>query len=137
MISGGVAPNVVPPSAQAEVMFRTVSDGARVREAVGPLEARVAIDHVLEAPPVHLKTVPGYDVTVWYGLCGPGNMPRPLVAKINADLAKAVSSPETAKRLADVGIEAAPGTPEQFSTFVRGELAKWAKVIKDAGVTAD
>ena len=83
------------------------------------------------------ETVPGYDVTVWYGLCGPGNMPRPLVAKINADLAKAVSSPETAKRLADVGIEAASGTPEQFSTFVRGELAKWAKVIKDAGVTAD
>src|SRR5262249_50289923 len=57
-------------------------------------------------------TVPGYEVTVWYGLCGPGRMPRPLVDKINADLVKAVSSPETTKRLADVGIEAAPGTPE-------------------------
>jgi len=82
-------------------------------------------------------TVAGYDVTVWYGLCGPGNMPRALVAKINADLVKAVSSPETSKRLADVGIEPAPGTPEQFSTFVRAELAKWAKVVRDAGVTAD
>ena len=83
------------------------------------------------------ETVPGYDVTVWYGLCGPGNMPRPLVEKINADLVKAISSAETTKRLADVGIEAAPGTPEQFSTFVRSELAKWGKVIKEAGVTAD
>jgi tripartite-type tricarboxylate transporter receptor subunit TctC len=82
-------------------------------------------------------TVPGYDVTVWYGLCGPGNMPHPLVEKINADLVKAISSPETTKRLADVGITAAPGTPEQFATFIRGELAKWAKVVKEAGVTAD
>ena len=82
-------------------------------------------------------TVPGYDVTVWYGLCGPGNMPRPLVEKINADLVKAVTTPETTKRLNDAGIEVARNTPEQFATFVRGELAKWAKVIKDAGVTAD
>ena len=82
-------------------------------------------------------TVPGYDVTVWYGLCGPGNMPRALVAQINADLVKAVNSPETTKRLADSGIEASSNTPEQFSAFARSELAKWAKVIKDAGITAD
>jgi acetylornithine deacetylase len=61
LISGGVAPNVVSPSAEAEVMFRTVSDGATVRHAVRSLESRVAIEHVLEAPPVHLATVPGYD----------------------------------------------------------------------------
>jgi tripartite-type tricarboxylate transporter receptor subunit TctC len=83
------------------------------------------------------ETVPGYEVTVWYGLCGPGGMAQPLVERINADLVKAVTSPETVKRLSDVGIEPAPGTPEQFSAFARGEHAKWAKVIKDAGVSAD
>jgi len=65
LISGGVAPNVVSPSAEAEVMFRTVSDGSHVRTAVRPLESRVSIDHVLEAPPVHLAIVPGYDAVAF------------------------------------------------------------------------
>jgi tripartite-type tricarboxylate transporter receptor subunit TctC len=82
-------------------------------------------------------TVPGYDVTVWYGLCGPGGMPRALVQQINADLVKAVSSPETTKRLTDAGIEPSANTPEQFSSFVKGEVAKWAKVIKEAGIAAE
>src|SRR5262249_626699 len=55
LIGGGVAPNVVPPSADAEVMFRTVSDAGAVRRAVTPLERTVAIEHVLEVPPVRLK----------------------------------------------------------------------------------
>jgi acetylornithine deacetylase len=65
LISGGVAPNVVSPSAEAEVMFRTVSDAADVRRAVAPLEPRVAIEHVLEVPPVRLKTVRGFDAAVF------------------------------------------------------------------------
>jgi acetylornithine deacetylase len=65
LISGGVAPNVVSPSADAEVMFRTVSDAGEVRAAVAPLARRVTIDHVLEVPPVRLKTVPGFDAAVF------------------------------------------------------------------------
>ena len=65
LISGGVAPNVVPPSAEAEVMFRTVGESSHVRRAVAALEPRVTIDHVLEVPPVRLKTVPGFDTAVF------------------------------------------------------------------------
>jgi acetylornithine deacetylase len=65
LISGGVAPNVVSPSAEAEVMFRTVSDGAEVRRAVAPLEACIEIDHVLDAPPVRMATVPGFEAVVF------------------------------------------------------------------------
>ncbi len=65
VISGGVAPNVVSPSAEAEVMFRTVSDGSHVRRAVASLSSRVAIEHVLEASPVSMTTVPGYDAVVF------------------------------------------------------------------------
>jgi acetylornithine deacetylase len=65
LISGGVAPNVVSPSAEAEVMFRTVSDGEHVRRAVRPLESRVQIEHVLEARPVQMATVPGYEAVVF------------------------------------------------------------------------
>jgi acetylornithine deacetylase len=65
LIDGGVAPNVVPPSADAEVMFRTVSDAAAVRRAVALLEPRVTMEHVLEVPPVRLTTIPGYDAAVF------------------------------------------------------------------------
>ena len=65
LISGGVAPNVVSPSAEAEVMFRTVSNGEEIRRAVRSLESCVQIEHVLEAPPVHLATVPGYEALVF------------------------------------------------------------------------
>jgi acetylornithine deacetylase len=65
LIAGGVAPNVVSPSAEAEIMFRTVSDAAEVRRAVAPLERRVTIEHVLEVPPVHLRTVPGFESAVF------------------------------------------------------------------------
>ncbi len=65
LIGGGVAPNVVSPAAEAEVMFRTVSDARAVREAIAPLERRVAIEHVLDVPPVRMTTVAGYDAAVF------------------------------------------------------------------------
>jgi acetylornithine deacetylase len=65
LIAGGVAPNVVSPAAEAEVMFRTVSDGAAVRRAIAGLEGRITIEHVLEVPPVRMATVPGFDEAVF------------------------------------------------------------------------
>jgi acetylornithine deacetylase len=65
LIAGGVAPNVVSPSAEAEVMFRTVSDAGAVRAALSPLESRVRIEHILEVPPVRMIAVPGFDSAVF------------------------------------------------------------------------
>ena len=65
LLNGGVAPNVVSPSAEAEVMFRTVGNGDEVRRAVAPLERRVTVEHILEVPPVRLKTVNGFDADVF------------------------------------------------------------------------
>ena len=65
LIAGGVAPNVISPSAEAEVMFRTVSAGDVIRRAMGALEEYVQIEHLLEVPPVRLATVPGFDTAVF------------------------------------------------------------------------
>ena len=65
LIAGGVAPNVVSPSAEAEVMFRTVSGALEVHEAIRTLEPRVAIEHILEVPPARLKTVPGFETSIF------------------------------------------------------------------------
>jgi len=65
LISGGVAPNVISPSAEAEVMFRIVSPAADVRRAIAGLESHVAIEHVIDVPPVRLTTVTGFDAAVF------------------------------------------------------------------------
>jgi acetylornithine deacetylase len=65
LIAGGVAPNVVSPSAEAEVMFRTVSEGEVIRRAMTALEKSVQIEHILEVPPVRLATVPGFETAVF------------------------------------------------------------------------
>jgi acetylornithine deacetylase len=61
LISGGIAPNVIPPRAEAEALFRTVSDGASIEECLAPLRSRVAIERVLEVKPVRLRTLPGFE----------------------------------------------------------------------------
>jgi acetylornithine deacetylase len=65
LISGGIAPNVVSPSAEAEVMFRTVSAASEVRRAVASIEERVGVEQILEVPPVRMTTVPGFDTAVF------------------------------------------------------------------------
>lgn len=65
LISGGVAPNVVSPAAEAEVMFRTVGDADEVRRATAALGPDIAIEDILEVPPVRMKTVPGFDTSVF------------------------------------------------------------------------
>ena len=65
LISGGVAPNVISPSASAEVLFRTVGPGADVVARIEPLRFHLTIEHVLEVPPVRLRTVPGFDTAVF------------------------------------------------------------------------
>lgn len=90
---------------------------------------------------VHLPDVPtmiesgvALDVTVWYGLCAPAAVPKPILAKLNSDLHKALNSPDVQRRLVEQGIDPAPSTPAQFAAFIRSETDKWARVVKDAGV---
>ena len=65
LIAGGVAPNVVPPSAEAEIVFRSVGPGSGIRAVLKPLEASVAIEDVLEVPPVKMHVVSGFDAAVF------------------------------------------------------------------------
>ncbi len=65
LISGGIAPNVISPSAEAELNFRTVGPGSEVLARLSPLETRVAIETVLEVPPVRMRTVPGFETAAF------------------------------------------------------------------------
>lgn len=79
----------------------------------------------------------GYDATPWWGIVGPGGMPRPLLSRLNADLNAAMASAEMKERFGRQGIEIVTSTPEAFAALVRSEIARWGKIVKAAGIKAD
>ena len=74
------------------------------------------------------------EVSAWYGLCAPAGVPKPIVARLNADVVKALATPDVRQRFAEIGLDVEPQTPEQFTALIKSETAKWAKVIKDARI---
>jgi tripartite-type tricarboxylate transporter receptor subunit TctC len=89
------------------------------------------------APTVNESGLPGFDVTSWYGVFGPAALPKDIVAKLNADIAAILGAVDLKERLATLGAE--PGALSQvaFGRYVREEVTKWAKVVKDSGATPD
>ena len=90
-----------------------------------------------EVPTVHEAGVPGYDVSVWFGVLTVAGTPREVVQRLNTEMVKVLTSPEIKERFAKQGVEVVAGTPEHFAGFLRSEVDRWAKVVKDAGIKAD
>ena len=87
-----------------------------------------------ELPTVSESGIPGFEVDVWYGVLAPAKTPKPVIARINQDMRKILEMPDVKQRLADQGAEAASSTPEEFGARIRADIAKWAKVVKNAGI---
>ena len=83
------------------------------------------------------ETVPGYEVTSWYGIVAPVGTPRSVITKLHSVLAAMTQKPDITVRLVALGIEPEGSSPEEFAAQTRLEIAKWAKVIKAAGVKLD
>jgi tripartite-type tricarboxylate transporter receptor subunit TctC len=90
-----------------------------------------------DVPTIAEAGVPGYEVVSWQGVFAPAGTPREIVQKLNIELVKVLRMPDVAKRLEDLGLEPAGNTPEEFAAFQKAEIAKWAKVIKAANLSAD
>ena len=80
---------------------------------------------------------PRVAVSLWYGLLAPAATPAAIVTRLNAEVAKILQSAEVREKLAAQGAEPMPGTPQAFASFMREEMAKWAPVVKQAGVKLD
>jgi tripartite-type tricarboxylate transporter receptor subunit TctC len=81
--------------------------------------------------------LPGFDVMSWYGIFGPSALPKDIVAKLNADVAAILNAADLKERLATLGAEPGAMTVDAFGRYVREEVTKWAKVVKDSGATVD
>ena len=90
-----------------------------------------------DVPTVAESGLPGFEVSNWIGLFAPAGTPSEIVAKLNAEVQKIMQSPDVQKRLETEGARFIPTTPGQFASFQRDELAKWAKIIKDANIKAE
>jgi tripartite-type tricarboxylate transporter receptor subunit TctC len=87
-----------------------------------------------ELPTIAESGVPGFDVEVWFGIVAPAGTPRNVVAQLNAEINRALALPEVKRRFAEQGVRTIGGTPEQFGAYLQGQIARWAKVVKDTGV---
>jgi tripartite-type tricarboxylate transporter receptor subunit TctC len=117
-------PNVLPHVKAGKLKALGVSSKARTPFAS-------------DIPTVDEAGVPGYDVGVWFGVLTVAGTPREIVQRLNTEMVKILSSAENKERFGKMGVEVVAGSPDQFSQFLKSEVARWAKVIQDAGIKAD
>ncbi len=98
------------------------------------MSARQRSPSAPEIPTIAEAGVPGYEVDQWYGIITSAKVPRPIVDKLQQGIAEALKSPETAQRLSGEGSTPVGSTPDQFGAHIRNEVAKWRKLVKDAGL---
>jgi tripartite-type tricarboxylate transporter receptor subunit TctC len=128
-------------SGNVQVVFSTVStaiaamDSKRVRPLA--MTGNQRFELMPELPTVAEAGLKGFEVNNWYGIFLPAGTPKDIVTRLNADVVKALAAPDVKKRLLEAGIVATSSSPEGFTTYVKAEAAKWAKVIKDANISVE
>ena len=83
------------------------------------------------------ESVPGFEIAPWAGYIVPAGVPKPIVQKLNTEIAKAINTPSVRDRLVTMGLDPKPGTPEEFGVFIKKEVAKWTDVARRANVRLD
>jgi tripartite-type tricarboxylate transporter receptor subunit TctC len=125
---------------QVQVMFDNLPSsighiqGGRLRALAVTTAARSA---VLPDVPTVAETVPGYEASAFFGMAVPKGTPRPIIDKLNREINAALADPSTQAKLAELGGVNIPGTPEDFGKIVAEETAKWGKVVKATGASAE
>jgi tripartite-type tricarboxylate transporter receptor subunit TctC len=109
--------------------------GGRLRALAVTTPARSPA--VPEVPTVAEAGVPGFDVTVWYGILATGRTPKPIIDKLNGEIVKALQSVDVRQQLTSLGLEPVGNAPGQFGAKIRAEMAQWAQVVKRAGIKAE
>ena len=92
---------------------------------------------VPELPTIAEAGVPGYESSTAFGVLAPAKTPAAIVANLNAEIVKALRTPDVKEKLSGLGMEAVGSTPEQYAAHIREELAKYAKLVKAAGIRPD
>jgi tripartite-type tricarboxylate transporter receptor subunit TctC len=87
-----------------------------------------------DVPTVAEAGVPGYEVTVWFGMMVPAGTPKPVIEKLNHDLVHVLKEPDVVQKFRNQGVEVVASTPEEFGALVQREIPKWTSLIKEANI---
>lgn len=87
-----------------------------------------------DIPTVAEAALPGFEAETWWGIVAPAGTPHAVLAKLNAAARKALADDDTKKRFADLGMTNGGSSPEELDAYIKSEIAKWSKVIKDANI---
>jgi len=111
-----------------------IKAGRLVALGVGSAKRSPALPNI---PTIAEAGVPGYEYTTWYGIFAPAKTPRTLIARLNAEIVKAMETPDIKDRFTALGGDPDPGTPEELRAYMANESAKWAKIIKAANIRVE
>ena len=128
-------------SGQVQLYFATmpaamphVKSGKLVAIAVTSAKRSPALPGL---PTVAESGVPGYEASTWYGLLAPAHTPSPVIARLHDATVKVLGQASLREKLADQGFEPIGDTPEEFAAYIKSEIGKWGKVIREAGIRAE
>jgi tripartite-type tricarboxylate transporter receptor subunit TctC len=94
-------------------------------------------DDLPQVPTIAESGYKGFEAVTWFGILGPANLPKEVVARLNADINKSLKEPELQKKLGDQGADVAGSTPEQFGKLIRDDITRWGKIVKESGAKVD
>lgn len=95
------------------------------------------VDDLPQVPTIDESGYKGFDAVTWFGILGPANLPKDVVAKLNADINKALKEPELQKKLGDQGADVAGSAPEQFAKLIQDDITRWGKIVRESGAKID
>jgi len=135
---GGTPAMIDVISGQIQMLFSTLLQAnPHIKGGKLRVLAVTTAKRILAAPelPTMIESgVPGYEVSQWFGLMAPAKTPKPVIAKLNAEVVLILQQPEMKARIAADGADAVGGTPEQFGAHIRNDIAKWARLVKQIGL---
>ena len=116
----------------SQITVQALLKGGRLRALAVTSAKRAA--SLPEAPTVAESGLPGFEVLNWFGVTAPAKMPPAILAKLNTAFARSLQLPDVREKLMNEGSELVGNSPSEFTAFLKGDLAKWAKVVKEAGI---
>jgi len=90
-----------------------------------------------DVPTMMEAGVPGFEATTWFAVFATGGTPQPIVNRLNAEIVKSLQAPELREKLTNLGCEVVGNKPEELAAFLKAEIVKWNKVIKESGAKID
>ena len=107
----------------------------RARIIAAAVDKRLAV--APDVPTIAESGFPGFNASPWYGILAPAGTPKEVVARLSRELTAVMNSPAIKERFSTLGMEPLLSTPEEFSTFIKSDISKWARAVKQSGATAD